>query len=176
MDDVGLLVLGWELPYLRPCWLRPGGPWDGEEPPWIGLAGSGGPGGPANLAFWDHDQWLGGGCLWGWLASLSTLRQTRRGINILMPLLTNDYARRISSSGNCQSATCSYVHIGFMTLLVLKTTDFDSDLQLELSQCALSLLSCRQTSRGRLCSGACLVIGEWRPAGASFNYQRAWKK
>lgn len=118
MVDVGLLVLGWELPYLRPCWLKPGGPWDGEEPPWIGLAGGWGPGGPANLAFWDQDQWLGGGCLWGWLASLSTLRQTYTGINILMPLFTNDYARRISlwqclewtcSSGNCRSATCSYV-------------------------------------------------------------------
>lgn len=99
MDDVGLLVLGWELPYLRPCWLKPGGPWDGEEPPWIGLAGGGGPGGPANLALWDHDQWLWGGCLWGWLASLSTLRQTYRGINTLMPLFTNDYARRISFKG-----------------------------------------------------------------------------
>lgn len=55
------------------------------------------------------------------------------------------------------------------TLLVLKTTY--SYLQLELSQCALSLLSCRQTSRGGLCSGTGLVIGEWRPAWASFNHQ-----
>lgn len=62
-------------------------------------------------------------------------------------------------------------NIEFVTPLVLKTTDFDSYLQLELSQCALPLLSRRQASRGRLCSGTSLVIGERWPAGASFNYQ-----
>lgn len=74
MDDVGLLGLGSELPYLRPGGIRLGGPWEGdEEPPWMGLVGGGGPGGPGSRTFWYQDQWLGGGCLWGCWDSLSTL-------------------------------------------------------------------------------------------------------
>lgn len=73
MEEVGLLGLGWEVPYLRPTCVKPGGPWEGEEPPWMGLVGGGGPGGPGSLTFWYQDQWLGGGCLWGCWESLSTL-------------------------------------------------------------------------------------------------------
>lgn len=64
---MGLLgfELGWELPYLRPgpvCAMLVGH-WDGEDPPWMGLVGGGGPGGPGSRTFWYQDQWLGGGCL-----------------------------------------------------------------------------------------------------------------
>lgn len=59
-DDVGLLVLGWELPYFRAGWLKLWGPWEGEELPRMGLVGGGGPG---SLAFWCQLQWLGCGCL-----------------------------------------------------------------------------------------------------------------
>ena len=51
MDDVGLLGLGWEFTNLRPCCPMFGGPWEGEDPPWMGLVGGGGPGGPGSLTF-----------------------------------------------------------------------------------------------------------------------------
>lgn len=73
MEEVGLLGLGWEFPNLRPACAKLGGPWEGEDPPWMGLVGGGGPGGPGSLTFWYQDQWLGGGCLWGCWESLSTL-------------------------------------------------------------------------------------------------------
>lgn len=72
MDDVGLLVLDCGFPYLRPGWVKPGGTWEGDDPPWIGLVGGGGPGGPGSRTLWYQDQWLGGGCLWGCWESLST--------------------------------------------------------------------------------------------------------
>lgn len=56
MVDVGLLVTPWEAPYRRPDRLRLGGAWEGEEPPWMGRDGGGGPGGAPNLRFWDHGQ------------------------------------------------------------------------------------------------------------------------
>lgn len=77
-DDVGLLVLVWELPYFRTWWLKIWGPWEGEELLRIGLVGGGGPGGPESLAFWCQLQWFGCGCLWSCWEILSTLD---RGIN-----------------------------------------------------------------------------------------------
>lgn len=68
--DVGLLGFGWEPPYLRPGCPMLGGPWEGEDPPRMGLVGGGGPRG---LTLWYQGHGLGGGCLWGCWESLSTL-------------------------------------------------------------------------------------------------------
>lgn len=155
-DDVGLRGLGWELPYLRPCCTMLGTPWEGEEPPWIGLVGGGGPG---SLTFWCHDHELGGGplgCCW---ESLSTLIKGVFGkIKRLQyveksTIFKNiyDYISFLSSQGQLERSL--YLH-------------------LELCECALSLLSWKwKSSSGCFCSGTCLVVGDRWPTGASFYYQ-----
>lgn len=80
IEDVGLLGFGLELPYLRPGCTKLGGPCKGDDPPWMGLVGGGGPGGPGTWAFWYQDQWLGPGCLWGCWDSLSILDRRKEDV------------------------------------------------------------------------------------------------